>query len=175
MIILNYDETGITPSLTEKAILIEGVQPDNFDSLEKFRVELLRLVNAAGISPLRGRAVVLLDVSGSMGVLYDSDDVRSKLRKLLSLEWLSILRFNTGIVEGGDLPGDALVRTGGGTDLARAFAETVALFGPLDTLLVVTDGHFGDGVPDVQRPSAYYECPPDQLADAIEWLEAVRL
>jgi hypothetical protein len=170
VIIINYDETAIKPSLPKKATLIEGVRPGKPEAIDKMHKELQRLVHAAGIFSKWGNAVVLLDVSGSMGSLYDNEAVRAHLKRLLELTWLKILRFNTGIVEGGDLPAEAKVATGGGTDLKRAFTEAVEILGEIDTLLVVTDGNYGAGIQRCDRPAKYRECRPDELAEAIKWV-----
>jgi len=173
VLMLNYDETGITPDLPPSVELLEGVQPMNPAAIGRLRASLRQALDDAGLAPEGRDMVVLLDVSSSMGSAYASRPVSEALVELTRIPGIRILRFNDGLVAGGDLAKEQLesLSTGGGTDLKRALTQIEALYGARPTaLLLVTDGGYESPGKALSQIDDVLECSPDRLADGIEWL-----
>lgn len=172
VIILNYDDTRSAITLPEKAHLIEGVQPLNRDAIKQFQERLLAVLDDAGLGPDDRKVMVLLDVSGSMGDSYCDVDVQTNLRLLVEKRWIKILRFNSGLVSGGDLDETSMqaLATAGGTELGRALAEIENFFGLPSKLLLITDGeHESPAV--LRRIQSVIQCMPGEIGNHIGWLE----
>lgn len=119
LLILNYDTTGTFVSLPPQCYFIEGIEPLNRSAIDLFRRRLYDALHAADLEPIKEATTVLLDVSSSMGKSYQETLVQGFLRALLSMRRLKILRFNNGLIEGGDLTAAAAeaLTTSGGTEL----------------------------------------------------------
>lgn len=172
VIIINYDVTGLSIQMPQQCFFLEGVRPGNNAQIQELNDNLLRLLKVAGLIPKLGSIAVLLDVSGSMGRAYESDSVQDALRKLLDIPWINILRFNNGLLPGGDLDEATCksIKTSGGTELGRALYDMEQLIGLPDRLLVVTDGEHDHPMQKLERISEVRECKPVELSDAIDWL-----
>lgn len=172
LVILNYDKTDACIDLPPRSYLIEGVRPLEQASLDMFRQKLTDILCEAGLSPLREETTVLLDVSSSMGDAYRTREAQRYLRQLLAMPWLKILRFNNGLVEGGDLDATkaAGLTTSGGTQLRKALNEIESLYGLPSKLLIVTDGEHDNPTDILTRLPKVRECLPGEIGDNIEWL-----
>lgn len=142
VLILNYDYTGMKISLPPVCHFIEGVQPLNKKAINLFQRRLFEVLHSVNFEPADGKAIVLLDVSSSMGTLYRDMNVQNSLRQFLYMSWVKILCFNNGLVKGGDFdPSSAQhLTTSGGTQLGQALLDIESLFGLPASLLIVTDG-----------------------------------
>lgn len=171
-VILNYDKTDKFIDLPPRSYLIESVRPLKQANLEMFREKLSDILIEAGFLPLRDETTVLLDVSSSMGRAYQTWEVQRYLRQLLALPWLKILRFNNGLVEGGDLDAEtaAGLTTSGGTQLRQALTEIDSLCGLPRKLLIVTDGEHDNPTDILARVPEVRECLPDEIGNNIAWL-----
>jgi hypothetical protein len=172
VLILNYDTVGTLVSLPPRCHLIEGVEPLNQGAIDVFRRRLADTVRAAGLDPMNQATVVLLDVSSSMGDSYQVREVQGLLRALLAMRRIRILRFNNGLIEGGDLDARTAeaVKTGGGTELGRALSDIEALFGLPNKLLIVTDGGHDHPNDALRRIAAVRECLPKEIGMHLDWL-----
>lgn len=172
VLIVNYDEPELSLALPGRVSLIQGLQPARADSRERFRRELAAMLLRANLVSARGLTVLLLDVSGSMGGRYTPPQVQKALREALGLSWVTILRFSVGLSSGGDLNEGDLpgLTTDGGTDLAAALEQVVDHFGLPETLVVVTDGGYGDPGGWMGRIPNVLQCEPEGLSDALDWL-----
>ncbi len=99
-------------------------------------------------------------------------EVQGLLRALLAMRRLRILRFNNGLIEGGDLDAATAeaLRTSGGTELGWALSDIESLFGLPDKLLVVTDGGHDHPNEMLGRIPAVRECLPNELGVHLDWL-----
>lgn len=172
VLVLNYDISRVAPQLAPDCFLLQGLHPGNANNIKAFRDCLLRALESVGLSPETSNVVVLLDVSGSMGHRYDPPEVQEALRSLLSTQWLKMLRFNNGLVPGGDLDEATCraMRTSGGTELGRALDEMERVYGLPEKLLVVTDGQHDHPNERLARILDVRECAPSDLADCIPWI-----
>lgn len=172
VLVLNYDTSHVAPQMASDCFLIQGLHPGNFGSIKAFWDCLLRALKSAGLSPEAENVVVLLDVSGSMGHRYNPVVVQEALRRLLSAKWLRILRFNNGLVPGGDLDETTCeaIRTSGGTELGRALDDMERIYGLPEKLLVVTDGGHDHPNEKLARISCVRECVPSDLSDFVPWI-----
>ena len=172
VVILNYDRTDTPVPLPPGSYLIEGVHPLNPDAIELFQRRLSQILRTAGLSPMNEETAVLLDVSWSMGDSYQDRDVQSFLRALLDLPWVKILRFNNGLLEGGDLDATTAesLATSGGTQLGRALSDVESLFGLPSKLLIVTDGKHDNPRDILSRIPKMRECLPKEIGKNIAWL-----
>ncbi len=173
VLILNYDISGTFASLPPQCHFIEGVQPLNQSALGEFRQRLSEALRRAGLEPLKEAATVLLDVSSSMGDAYQDTEVQGFLRALLAMRRVKILRFNNGLIEGGDLDAAAAqaLTTSGGTELGRALSDIESLFGLPDKLLIVTDGGHDHPNDALRRIPSVRECSPKEIGLHLEWLK----
>jgi len=173
VLILNYDTTGTFVSLPPQCHLIEGVEPLNRSAIDVFRQRLSEILLTAGLEPIKEAITVLLDVSSSMGNSYQDGEVQGFLRALLSMRRVRILRFNNGLIEGGDLDATTIevLRTSGGTELGRALSDIESLFGLPDKLLVVTDGGHDHPTDALSRISDVRECQPKEIGMHLDWLK----
>ncbi len=173
LLIINYDITGTSVSLPPRCDFIEGIEPLNLSAIDSFQERLSDALHAAGLEPIAEETIVLLDVSGSMGVAYQDPKVQGFLRALLSMRRVKILRFNSGLIEGGDLDAStaAALRTGGGTQLGRALSQVESLFGLPDKLLVVTDGGHDHPTDAMNRIANVRECLPKEIGIHLDWLK----
>ena len=171
LIFLNYDDLKVSPRLPRNAMILEGVRPENDLRKKQFREELLRLVVLAGLEP--ERVVVLLDVSSSMGDRYSPTSVQMALRKLVKMPGITILRFNDGLVSGGDLDESEVpsIQTSGGTQLRRALDEMEQRFGTPTKLLIITDGGHDHPKDRLSHIQYVRECSPTDVEWNIDWLE----
>jgi hypothetical protein len=171
VVILNYDRTGTPVSLPPGSYLIEGVHPLNRSAIKLFQEKLFQVLQAAGLHPMNEN-IVLLDVSSSMGDSYKDKEVQSFLHALLAIPWVKILRFNDGLVEGGDLDAatELHIATGGGTQLGTTLLEVEHLFGLPDKLLIVTDGEHDHPREILSRIPKVIECLPSEIGKNVSWL-----
>lgn len=172
VIILNYDETGTKTNLPFKCQLIEGVYPDNNECIEKYYSTISDMLKSVGFIPDLTYTVVLLDVSGSMGRLYDSKIVQDALHFIILNRNIKIYRFNNGLVPGGDLDETECqqIETGGGTQLGKAIDDLEAYFGLPEKLLIVTDGKHDRPGEKLSRIPDILECEPSELPEYLDWL-----
>jgi hypothetical protein len=172
-LILNYDIAGTVVSLPPQCHFIEGVEPLHQRAINAFRQQLLEALRAAGLEPMGGAATVLLDVSSSMGDSYQHTEVQGFLRALLAMRRIKILRFNNGLIAGGDLDAATAktLTTSGGTELGRALSDIESLFGLPDKLLVVTDGEHDHPNAALSRIRNVRECLPKEIGLHLEWLK----
>ncbi len=172
VLIINYDQTASKVSLPSVCHFIEGVQPLNLEAIKLFKQRLSEILHAADFEPAHGKTMVLLDVSSSMGDSYREKNVQDSLRQLLEMTWVKILRFNNGLVEGGDL--DSLsaqsLTTSGGTQLGQALTDLESLFGLPEILLIVTDGGHDHPEDIMRRIPRVKECSPAEIGKNIGWL-----
>lgn len=172
VVILNYDRTDTPVSLPPRSYLIEGVQSLNRGSIDLFQRRLSDILQTAGLDPMNEETTVLLDVSSSMGDSYQDTDVQRFLRALLAMPWVRILRFNNGLLEGGDLDvatAQSLTTTGG-TQLGRALSDIESLFGMPNKLLIVTDGEHDNPRDILSRIPKVRECLPKEIGEIMDWL-----
>lgn len=171
-VILNYDKTDVPISLPPYSHLVEGVQPLAPANIDMFRQRLSDLLHRAGLVPVSEKTTVLLDVSSSMGDAYQTPEAQRYLRALLAIPWLKILRFNNGLVEGGDVDARtaAGLTTSGGTQLRQALTEIESLYGMPSKLLIVTDGEHDNPSDILTRVPKVRECMPEEIGSNIEWL-----
>lgn len=172
VLILNYDISGIPTSLPNNCHLLEGVQPLGKNAILTFKERLSKMLRDAHLEPAHEDTIVLLDVSSSMGDKYRNERVQHALRSLLRIPWVEILRFNNGLVQGGDL--DPLsaqnLATSGGTELGRALSDIEHLFGVPSRLLIVTDGEHDHPTKMLRRVPHVRECSPSEIEENISWL-----
>jgi hypothetical protein len=173
VLILNYDATGSSTPLPPGCYFIEEVHPLNQAGIRLFQTRLSEILQAARFEPPHGNVVVLLDVSASMGDTYHNESVQRSLKQLLQMSWVKILRFNNGLVSGGDL--DPLsaqnLATSGGTQLGRALIDLESLFGLPEALLIVTDGGHDQPTDILKRIPRVRECSPAEMGDNLAWLD----
>lgn len=172
LLILNYDQTGASVKLPPSTYFIEGVHPLNPTAIDFFKERLTLVMDKAGLKPVNESVIVLLDVSSSMEQAYESSKAQSALLSIIKLPGVKVLRFNNGLVEGGDLNSETAksLSITGGTELGRALSDLKALYGYLPSkLLIVTDGEHDS--PDIlsQIPDVK-ECMPNKIEDHIVWL-----
>jgi hypothetical protein len=174
VIILNYDTPHTPVCLPANCFLLEGVQPCNQGAVDRFENALNQILQAAGFLPVAPSTVVLLDVSGSMRGQYEPEDVQGALGSLLAMKWVRVLRFNDGLVPGGDLDESSYraIGTSGGTQLGPAITEVEKLFGLPKKMLVVTDGGHEHPTEILSKIDDVRECTPQELAQHLWWLEA---
>lgn len=172
VVILNYDRTTTPVSLPPGSYLVEGVHPLNRDSIDLFQQRLSHILEAASLSPMKEETTVLLDVSSSMGYSYEDTRVQSFLRALLAIPWVRILRFNNGLIKGGDLDEATAqsLTTSGGTQLGWALSDIESLFGLPDKLLIVTDGEHDHPTDILSRIPKVKECLPKEIGENVDWL-----
>jgi len=172
VVVLNYDKTGTPVALPPGSYFIEGVQPLNPSGIELFQRRLSEILQAAGLDPTNEDTTVLLDVSSSMGDSYQGSNVQSFLRALLAMPWVKILRFNNGLLEGGDLDAATAqsLTTSGGTQLGRALSDVESLFGLPGKLLIVTDGEHDNPRDILSRIPKVRECLPKEIGENMAWL-----
>ena len=173
VIIVNYDDTGIAVDLPDSVSLLEGVRPDQPPRVEAMTERLHEILDSVRFIPAGSRALVLLDVSSSMGQAYKESEAQRGLHMLMQLDWLTVLRFNDGLIPGGDLPSDdtdRFLRTRGGTNLSNALDEVVSHMDVPSTLLIVTDGEYGKRPRRLDDVERLRECLPHELPSAVEWL-----
>lgn len=173
VLILNYDTTGTLVSLPAQCHFIEGVEPLSRSAIDIFRRRLTETLHTAGLEPINETTIVMLDVSSSMGNLYQVPEVQGFLCALLAMRRIRILRFSNGLIEGGGLdPATAqTLTTSGGTELGRALSHIASLFGLPDKLLVVTDGDHDHPNDALRRIANVRECLPKEIGMHLEWLE----
>ena len=173
VIILNYDETKFTGELPSRVVLIEGMRPRGSEALDRLAEALKTALVRAGVKPASRPAMVILDVSSSMGNAYDDPDVQRFLKRLLQRPRTTVLRFNDGLEEGGDLRPDqvAHIRTRGSTDIARATGEAFETFGVPEVLIVVTDKGYNSPAPRLAEVRHLRECMPSELGDTLIWID----
>lgn len=142
---LNYDPCDQSIPTPPGCYLLGDVYPGNRSQTELYRADLANALRSVGLIPERD-VVVLLDVSSSMGSQYAAPDVQTALRTILGFGWVKCLRFNYGLVPGGDLEANECIniQTTGLTELAKALDQIEQLYGFPRKLLVVTDGGFSD-------------------------------
>jgi hypothetical protein len=130
------------------------------------------MLKTAGLEPINEKIIVLLDASSSMRDLYQDKDAQGFLRALSAMRWVKILRFNDGLVAGGDLDGTTAqtLTTRGGTQLGRALAEIEFLFGLPSKLLIVTDGEHDSPKEMLVRIENVRECLPKEIGKHMDWL-----
>ena len=172
VVVLNYDRTDTFVSLPPGSYFIEGVHPLNPAGIEMFQRRLSQVLQAARLNPMLDDTVLLLDVSSSMGDSYKDKNVQSFLRTLLAMPWVKILRFNSGLLAGGDLDAATAqsLATSGGTQLGRALSDVESLFGLPSKLLVVTDGEHDNPREILSRIPKVRECLPREIGENIAWL-----
>lgn len=173
VLVLNYDVTTTRVSLPCNCHLVEGVQPSNKQTITTFQRRLSELLQEAHFEPLGENTMVLLDISSSMGNLYQDKDIQSYLRMLLGMKWIKVLRFNDGLVQGGDLDAASAANlvTSGGTKLRQALQDIERFFGLPDRLLIVTDGGHDHPTEMMRRISEVRECLPKEIEKNIDWLK----
>ena len=173
VLILNYDNAGTIVSLPAQCHILEGVEPLNQNAIDMFRRQLLDALCAAGLKPMDEVTTVLLDVSSSMGNSYQDAEVQGFLRALLAMRRIRLLRFNNGLIEGGDLDSAAAetLTTSGGKELGRALSDIESLFGLPHKLLVVTDGGHDHPKDALSRIPNVKECLPKDIGMHFEWLK----
>jgi hypothetical protein len=173
VLILNYDTVGTMVSLPLQCHIIEGVEPLNRSAIDVFRRRLSDALRAAGLEPMKEATTVLLDVSSSMGDSYQDTKVQHFLHVLLAMRRIKVLRFNNGLIEGGDLDASTAetLTTGGGTELGRALSDIESLFGLPDKLLVVTDGGHDHPNDALNRIPNVKECLPKEIGMHLGWLK----
>ncbi|MEY2500938.1 MAG: hypothetical protein QOI07_1272 [Verrucomicrobiota bacterium] len=171
VILLNYDQPQITAVLPPGCVLLQGFEPRAVALITEFERHVVGMLELAGFHRPRGRRVLLLDVSGSMGDSYTSARAQAALRSLLGARTLKIYRFNDGLVRGGDLkePDESSLRGHGGTQLKLALDQLSELVGVIDRLLLVSDGgHDNPSQPNFV--SEMRECQPDAIGNYSRWL-----
>ncbi len=173
VLIMNYDTAGTLVSLPARCHFIEGVEPLNRSAIDVFRRWLSETLHAAGLEPINEATIVLLDVSSSMGDSYQAPEAQGLLRALLAMRRIRILRFNNGLMEGGDLDVATAqtLTTSGGTELGRALSDIESLFGLPDKLLVVTDGGHDHPTDALRRLANVRECLPKGIGIHLDWLK----
>jgi hypothetical protein len=173
ILILNYDTAGTFVSLPPHCHMIEGVEPLNRSAIDVFWTRLSDIVRVAGLEPVNEATTVLLDVSSSMGDSYQDMEVQGFLQALLAMRRVRILRFNNGLIEGGDLDAAKVdtLTTSGGTELGRALSDIESLFGLPDKLLVVTDGGHDHPKDALSRIPSVRECLPKEIGRHLDWLK----
>lgn len=173
VIIVNYDDTGIVVDLPDSVSLLEGVRPDQPRRIEAMTERLRNILDSVLFIPARSGALVLLDVSSSMGQAYRESEAQRGLHMLMQLEWLTVFRFNDGLIPGGDLPShdtNRFLLTSGGTNLSNALDEVALHMDVPSTLLIVTDGEYGKRPRRLDDVERLHECFPHELPRAVEWL-----
>ena len=172
VLVLNYDRTDTPVSLPPGSYFIEGVHPLNPGGIALFRRRLSEILQASGLNPINEDTIVLLDVSSSMGDSYQDRNVQRFLRALLDMPWVKILRFNNGLLEGGDLDAATAqnLTTSGGTQLGRALSDVESLFGLPGKLLIVTDGEHDNPRVILSRIPKVRECLPKEIGENMAWL-----
>lgn len=173
VIILNYDEPKLTDTLPSGVVLIEGLRPRAADALARLAEGLKRALLDARLEPGLRPAMVLLDVSSSMGNAYDDAEVQSSLQRLLRRPQTTVLRFNDGLEKGGDLLQDQELhlRTCGSTDIVRAVDEAFQAFGVPEVLIVVTDRGYNSPALRLEEVRHLREGMPGELAGMLDWAD----
>jgi hypothetical protein len=130
----------------------------------------------ANVVPLATKSYILLDVSSSMGSEYDSEAAQRGLRRLATLPWIKVFRFNDGLQAGGDLKSNSSIATQGGTQLGAALEQLYSLpdAGIPERLLVVTDGEHDHPTKLLEKCGTYIECMPEELENKLDWLNERR-
>lgn len=172
VVIVNYDEVRLAARLPPKVHLLEGVRPDRVSQVVAMGRLVLDSLRAAGLEPRPTRIVALLDVSSSMGRLYDSPAAQAGLQSLLRLTGVKVLRFNDGLVEGGDLPAEGppdSVETSGGTDLGLALQQLDRTLGAPEALLLVSDHGYNQPA-ELDSVPRFKEVAPEDLLLGTAWL-----
>lgn len=171
-IILNYDVTNVNVLFPPNSFLIEGMQPNNLEKIRIFNDSLISILNSIGFRPKYIVVMVLLDVSGSMGYKYNPEKVQRTLKSLLDMRWIKVLRFNDGLVLGGDLNMELCsnIHTSGGTKLGQAIKEIELNFSLPSKMLIVTDGEHDNPTEILKRIPHIRECTPDELEENLSWL-----
>ncbi|MBI5841551.1 MAG: hypothetical protein HZB19_15780 [Chloroflexi bacterium] len=172
VIIINYDETNLNPLFPKDCFFVEGVEPQNQKALLLFEKCLKNALSNAKLLPISRSAMVLLDVSSSMGNAYEARDVQLALRRILGLGWVKVFRFNNGLVPGGDLDEADYrdIRTFGDTQLGKAILQIEEISALPTKLLIVTDGGHEHPVEILKRMPNVRECNPDELEENFDWL-----
>lgn len=173
LLILNYDTVGTTGSLPPNTYFIEDVEPMNRSAIDVFQRRLLDVLRLAGLEPMNEATTVLLDVSSSMGNSYNEAEVQGYLRSLLAMRRIRILRFNNGLILGGDLDAARAktLTTSGSTELGRALSDIESLFGLPNKLLVVTDGGHDHPNDALSRIPHVRQCLPKEIGRHLDWLK----
>jgi hypothetical protein len=174
VIIINYDDAPApSPGPPSGCCLLGNVRPGPTGDVEAYKRAVKWAVKQGGLQPPRRRKdCVLLDVSGSMEDQYKNSKAQTALRRLLALPYVTVLRFNDGLVSGGDLREDGTLTTGGSTQLGSALRQMFSLpeFGIPERLLVVTDGGHDHPVAELSKISEVRECSPDDFGENLDWL-----
>jgi hypothetical protein len=169
--ILNYDITRVRATLPPNCFLFEGIQPCNLGIIEDFTICMREIMKRTGIAPVLNN-ILLLDVSISMGGSYESKIVQQALRTASKMKRIKILRFNNGLVAGGDLDESDLLSltTSGGTELGKAIKDIERMFGLPDKILIVTDGGHEKPKEILSQIPFVKECLPEELENDLIWL-----
>ena len=169
VLIVNYDDDVPATAPPPRVCVLGRVRPGSVGA-DQMQREVQRLTHEAG---LRGRrpTAVLLDVSGSMKDHYQDKAIRGVLRRLLAMAHIKVACFNDRLLICGDIlvAGPSPISTTGGTNLASSFAELLRQIGPLEALLVVSDGEYHD-TPSLQQVPFRKRVLPSQLPPALDWL-----
>lgn len=172
VVIVNYDKVAITPTLPDRVSYLEDIRPDRVSGIEAMRDLIDDAMDHAGLEPRRSRVVALLDVSSSMGRLYESPSAQTGLWSLLGLGGVNVFRFNNGLAEGGDLDDRrdvGSIQTSGGTDLDLALQQIEQALGIPHVLLLISD-HGYRRTAKLDSIESFKECEPEQLSEGVLWL-----
>jgi len=163
-VIANFDMPGLKLKLPDDCYYFEGVQPGNPKQVDNFTSELLHILQRINFDKF-GNNVVLLDISSSMGNLYESPVVNNSLKMIEYTKRAQVFCFNDELKEV-DL--SRSITTEGGTELPKSLRQLIHKVGKIDRLLIVSDQ--GYKLPrDLLTGIAYRECMPDQVAGQLSW------
>jgi hypothetical protein len=170
-IIINYDETNLGLKLPDKSYYIEGVHPGNPGQIDLFRCTLLEILGKMNLKKI-GNNIVLVDISLSMGHLYDSVVARNSLELCAFVKEVELYFFNEELREASlpDNHGDEF-QTYGGTDLSKSLHQLLDRVGRIDRLLIVSDK--GYSLPtQLLTGISFRECTPDHMVENLSWIFA---
>lgn len=174
VVLINYDAAPAV-AVPLGCVLLGDVHPGRLDKVREYQAAVRNCFASASVIPQPRKRFVLLDVSGSMESEYTSQAAQHGLKRLVSLPWVKVFRFNDGLVAGGDLKTDSQIATGGGTKLGEALEQLFTLpdAGIPERLLIVTDGDHDHPTKLLEKCSAHVECKPDELEAQLDWLTQV--
>lgn len=167
-VITNYDVVGIKPLLTPKSFYIEGVRPDNFETLKTFNKTLLEILRTAGFENPKN-LIVLFDVSSSMKSYYKELAFSIAFQMYLKND-LKIYFFNDTLVKMKHSVDDKYqIITFGGTNIIESLKLLLQNEPNIDRLLIVSDRGYDSPVKTLSSIS-YRECLPSEMGAHLGWI-----